>query len=827
MKNTALFLVCCMLWNVTAFASAHPRVYIRASELPALREKVRAVPWAAEIVRKWHGETDRIVERHAADPDFAVSRLQMHWEEGRRHTRFFTDGNFTTRREGNAKYPTIRVAYARSWAGADKTGGWERNPPRSDGTLRSPDGASVPFERTGQAAEQINGELLSLAYKSAIIYSLEGDERHARFAADIVWTLVRGGSQQEQLNPDSADGNNGFLSWETLGDTRHYWAIPLVWDLLYDYFHGKYFNVTKVDEGREWALERFHVFFEKFIDNKLTRGGGLMGNWNLNEQQSAMLYALALDDDGEYADGKGRRHYVRALVNGPTTQRHGAYRDVLRANIEEATGMWPEAPGGYGQGSIAQLVKFAFIYWRGGLDLLSRDPLMLKASRAMPQMVFPNGYITNIGDSTYHRIFTDQLELMAAYAKAKGDDGLLAQCAGLIRLAGGRTLNDDIALFFYLPELPDAAPPRLSRVSHAPCYPVVLERNPSRSGEAADALAFSLAGFSEEMGHRHPNGITIELYGRGEILAPDPGAGSDYWSKDTHEYYRHVAAHNTVAVNGLGLDDRRPMPLEVKAAEPAIAAGADVFETKSPHRQFVDVESLYDAGAVKARQRRTVAIVRSGERTGYYVDIFRSKAVEGEAEYHDYIFHCLGDWAEGSVAGKGAAPLSAERLRGFAQSGKGYSYFTVREALEGVSEWKGSVEYGGGVAMGLHVAMPRGPGRAAGRPDELYIMDAPKVFRHYDAAVREKPCPAFMARRRGDAWESPFVAVYEPFGKGVDEMIDRVESEPVAGDPGAVKVTVLHKNASRRDEIVHSPAKGFSVTAFKDGRPADKYSARQ
>lgn len=86
--------------------------------------------------------------------------------------------------------------------------------------------------------------------------------------------------------------------------------------MLYDYFHKTYFAGKEFKkgikgemwcpghpEGTAWASRQFEVFFKKFIDNKLTRGGGLVGNWNLNEQQSAMLYALALDDDRTYADG--------------------------------------------------------------------------------------------------------------------------------------------------------------------------------------------------------------------------------------------------------------------------------------------------------------------------------------------------------------------------------------------------------------------------------------------------------------------------------------------------------------------------------------------
>ena len=80
-----------------------------------------------------------------------------------------------------------------------------------------------------------------------------------------------------------------------------------------------------------------------------------------------MLYALALDEDFTYQDGKGRAYYVNKLVYGPTTEHHGAYLDVLRANISPTTGLWPEAPGGYGQGSIGQLVRFGFIYYKNGL----------------------------------------------------------------------------------------------------------------------------------------------------------------------------------------------------------------------------------------------------------------------------------------------------------------------------------------------------------------------------------------------------------------------------------------------------------------------------
>ena len=80
----------------------------------------------------------------------------------------------------------------------------------------------------------------------------------------------------------------------------------MIYNYLYDeYFDSKQFKqgipgemwAPAHPEGKEWALECFEIMFKRLIENKLKRGGGLQGNWNMNEHQSAMLYALALDDD--------------------------------------------------------------------------------------------------------------------------------------------------------------------------------------------------------------------------------------------------------------------------------------------------------------------------------------------------------------------------------------------------------------------------------------------------------------------------------------------------------------------------------------------------
>ncbi len=838
-----------------AFA-AHPCVYFRAADLPALRVKAENVDWARAIVAKWHREVDSAVSRHVDDPSFAPSRLQMNWTEGRRYTRCWTNGNFIPRREGNAKYPTVRIAYARTWGDCPyRSVPWESNPryATDDGCFLNNKptdfpGNLVPIEHSGMAAELVNEKLLDMAYKSAILYSLEGDEKHAKFAADIVWTIVRGGAQQEEINPGAVD-NCGFLSWETLGDSRRYWTIPLVWDMLYAYFNSKYFKSQEFangipgemwcpghPEGAEWASRQFEIFFKKFIDNKLNRGGGLLGNWNMNEQQSAMLYALALEPDAKYADGKGRRHYVKALVRGPTTERHGAYCDVLRANIDPVTGLWPEAPGGYGQGSICQLVKFAFLYWKNGLDILARDALLEKASRSTLQMLHSNGYVANVGDASYAKMWGEQLEFLLAYHSTKGDEAAAAKCASFLEMLGKRNLNNDIAFFFYLPSISRAVsmmPPTavsskppyrgsvLSRVSYAPLYPTIVERNPAVSGDMNDALSFALSGASLKMGHRHANGISLELCARGEIFAPDPGAGSNYWSDDNRFYYHNVAAHNTVVPNGMEADDARPLDFTVVASEPAAVAGADVFESKSPYRQYVTVEGEFVNRGMVAKQRRTVAIIRTGKKTGYFLDVFKSKVERGgfietalpKGEYHDYLLHLLGDPIE-VIYGRECNTVFD------GNSGYGYSYFTEAKSYDAADGWSGSVCYSDALTTRVFIPSQAKVAGTVEKPCTAFTMLGPKVFRHYDASVKSRPCPTLMVRQEGEAWRHPFVAVIEPCADAGSGIVERVEQRSLSTD--GVEITVWLKGG-RRDVVTLSCDGKMSVATFSGKRQVGKY----
>lgn len=756
----------------------HPRIYATAAGREALQRKIETCKWAGDMYAKLEREVKPYVERHRNDPDWIVSRMQMNWEDGRRHTVFHAKNNAVplAGRSGNAKYPTVRVAAGRVGNGTEQK--LEDLIPFGDGNLKlARDGKTVdvPFDETGLAFENENMTILNLALRSAIVYYFTGDEAYAKFAADILWVFVRGAAQQEQLNPEDVAPNekgevsmHGFLSYETLGDSRRFTAVPLIYDFIYPYLDKVYFESEEFKcgrtgrgvlwspghpQGKKWAFEQFAVMFRKMVENKITRGGGLLGNWNLNEQFCAIPYALAMDDDADMPDGKGRRYYLDQLLNR-TTPGNGAYKDVIAANLQPDTGLWPEAPAGYGQSSVQMLVQYGWLYSRAGIRVLDEQPLLMKGACAFPQVAFPNGRSTAWGDGGYAAMYTLQAELMIAYAREKGDRALEEMFTSMLNFAGGRDFGGDLwlPLFAFVPELRQVeSKPASPRVSFSPAHALLMGRLFGETGRPEDALAYSVYGFAEGSGHYHENGLAMELYGGGHILGCDFGAGPNYWDAQHRMFNRMAVGHNTVVVNGAEIGSKDYLPLKINLADPMPVPGGEPKPGKSERIQFSDVSTVLNLKTLKAELRRVNAIVRTSPKTGFYLDIFRVKMLEGEGKTFDYLYHDLGTGCKFEMdGGREISPFDPA-------SGFGYSYLKNVHGLEGTGTIRGSFDVGkDGLKMNVFI-----PGNGLRR--EFYTAESPANFRYFDSFFREKPVPTLMIRRTdAHTWDRPFVVVYEP-----------------------------------------------------------------
>lgn len=771
----------------------HPRVFATKADKDALWEKITRNEWAGKIYKALKLQVDTLVERHITDPQYIVSRLQMNWEEGKHYTDFYTSGNFVPRREGNAPYPTVRVTYGRSAVNSTSAPPYDKIEPYGNGDLmRRVEGQwkLIPFTETGLGAENTNQRIIEDAYRASIVYYFTGEKKYAKFVADILWTFIRGASYHNQLNPERESGSNGFLSYETLGDTRRFATIPLAIDFIYDYFFNEYFDSPEFKNGRKgelwapghpqgkaWALDRIHIMFEKNLDNKLTRGGGLVGNWNTNEHESALLYALTLDNNAEYSDSKGREYYVSQFLYGPTTRGNGAYMDVIAANLDPETGLWQEPPASYGQGSIVQLFRLGYYYFNNGIDVLTKVPVLIKAATSFPQVAFPNGYATNWGDGNYSRMQIEHAELLYSYAEKTNNKELKDKAISLLNFAGGRSFSAPYfaSLFFFMGDVPSSNKSlALPRVSYSGKLSIIFERN--LSPDINNSLQYNVYGFGKNSGHRQANGMAMELYGRGEVLGIDQGTGPDYWVDQHVRFNSRSAAHNTVMPNGVSAETNKPQDLRIMYAEPDVKPGVDPAFQVSPWFQFTDTYNDFTSSAINADQRRLMGIIRTDEKSGYYIDIFRSKTRELADKYHDYIYRNAGTSL--SLFDRSGSPLVLTNSELDSTSGFGYTYFQNDKSIVYNNDFYGVFNLNiKGIQM--KTWMLGNEGRT------LYSLTSPNAFRYYINELKPVRVPTLLVRQTGEAWNRPFVAVYEPYGNGITSSVKnvrRMKDVPLSGD---------------------------------------------
>ena len=819
------------------FASKeHPRVFARMDQRDSHLQKIKNVSWAKKVYLQLKEEVAPWVDQHGRDPEWMVSRLQMNWGDQQHYTHFFsnteTDGepNAISRREGHAPYPTVRVAYSRV--------GRPFNPPPQNFEMLEPYGHGAlpiwehdqwevrPFEQTYLGAEHVNQTILELAYRAAIVYYFTEDKNYAKFAADIIWTFIRGASYQLQIDPHEEFNSMGYLSYETLGDTRRFATIPLTYDFIHSYLMNEYFVRKEFTEGisgqkwappqpggKKWALERLQVMFQKYLDNKLTRGGGLEGNWNTNEQQSALLYAFALEDNEAYSNGKGRGYYIQNMLLGPVTKTMGPYFKVIEANIHPQTGLWCEPPGGYGQGSISQLVTFGYWYFQNGIDVLQGESILKKATSSFFQMAFPNGLSTAWGDSGYSPYQQNSAEYMIAYARATGDSETEATMSTLVESTGKRKVKSDYygELFFFVPTFLKLKPMvQYDRTSYSPNHSIIFQRN--LAPDPKDSLCYSVYGFGKGIQHRHRNGLAMELYGRGHILGIDSGRGPNYWDRQHLDYNFHVSAHNAVVPNGMGSADGESLELVIEACEPDIEAGKNPVIQLSQELQFTDTSGVFVTRVGEAQQRRVMAIVRTGPDSGFYVDIFRSRMKNGKDSHHDYIYHNIG--RDCQLLGTDQHPLISQDLALDPGSGPGYEYFSVKSSLENSQDFYGIFDVGL-LELKMTLAMLGNEGRT------IYSLSSTSQCRDLGNLPQPKAdgMPVILVRQKGEAWKCPFIAIYEASGHGTASKLTRVRRLNGCAQIGDFVGIAVESQLARVDYILnatqfklHHEAEGISFS---------------
>ena len=779
MNRIIAFLIIAYFISLNSYGQAdYPHILVNNSEKQNILKKIEEQPWAKSIFEQHYNEVKPYVERHVNDPDWILSRYLMNRVEGKRYTHAYDNGNghYLVKYSGDAPVPTVRVSTHK------------RNPVTESGAryIRPAIEELVPndtsmfiwalntetnekdFIDPQQFVSQINGEINDLALSAAVIYWLNGDEKYAKFSADILNQWAHGAFYQE---PITGACRTGFLDIQTLGDNR-YQSLILAYDFVYPFLKK---------EGYE--LSWYQNVFEKFAAT-LTFRGFWNNNWYAAVSSTLVYAALSLDD-------KEKQDYYLQFVLERDTINGSCGHLSLASTVENwltPDGHWKE-PGGYHNFPVSNLVKAALALEKNGYPVFQQFPELFNATYAMLKYSFPNLLVSAFGDTGRASQSPETLEVGLAVA-AKYDRPELYGMMSAMNIIMERGMHDRsksgiFGLMSFLPEFPETQTvpyswPRSGVLDFARFF---LQRN---GMDEKFGLMYGVQGASYN--HNHCNGMAMELFGCGEVMGIDAGTGPNYEHPLHQNYFSQWAAHNTVVAAGSsssvpfsgGAGRKNIGQVERAAMEPMPGENA-----VSPYCSFTDTRYLDIS--TQTNQLRTMAIIRTSDTTGYYIDIFRSD----NKTSNDYVYHNIGDdFTFFDQNGKHLPmepteyPLTGKDYPGFRFFSEVKKKENVKENVRGLFSARNRQDE----EIFMHVFLPAS--------DKTYFSAKSLPVKTAGSQYNGVPMPLFTVRTEKEAWSEPFIAVFEPSFSQKDNSVKSVEKVAGLCDADNTVIRVQHGNGS-------------------------------
>ena len=796
----------------------HPEIYVTDDEKPAFLERIQTSKRTADFVQHVEDHVRPFVDRHSTDPEWIISRLQMYWKT--KYERVYVNGMDYSHGEGEAPVPTVRFSGSRDWATDYLQPNLEDVIPYMDDErgIYLQNGARdgkpwewAPISETGHIIERINEEILELAEEAAFLYWLNGEEKYAIFASDILMKYLEGMHHREPPLTVGNHGNAHLMGLQTFEVIHERIVAPIAvsYDFLYDYL---------VKEGHD--IQMAQAVFRKWADQEI-KYGVPGNNWNMMQARYITYLAIALEDDEQYEDGKGQQYYVDQVLN-QNSEKQKALKDVLE-NFDPETAIWPEVAHYSIMVSDDLLEIYCMLDKALNNNLLSRSPILEKAILANFHYLFPNDFTAAYGDAKHARLRFNSLELLIAqYRKYKQPAKEAVMTSQLKRFVQNGAYNRDkvhslYELFFYEEELMDVPAARsfdeLVKPSfYSPNVSWIVQRN---GNSLENGMMISK---NASLGnHSHANGINIELYARGMVIAPDAAAGVSYWSDDHREYYSRFPAHNTVIVDGVS--DYRTM-------EGAYDFSMDGIYPATTSEGPLQGDYTYSTVTFKepktdAFQTRLTGTVRTSGSSGYFVDIFRSSKPDGSDKKHEYIFHSQGQAARlFDHSGKEIPTSGTDELSSKKGDLKGYDYFKEKSSADFADHFYAQFSMPSILDEQLlvNVWMKGYDNRIiftamAPHSRAIHKESVPKSLYH-------QPSPTLIVRQEGEAKSRPFVAIIDAYNEG-GTRVDQVgyfSSNNNSTDFVGIEVT-----SGLRKDFIYNDVEGQTQYSFESGEFSGVY----
>ena len=749
-------------------------------------------------ITKLKAKIENVMSQVDKQPDWLYSRLQMFWKTNASDV--FVNGEAFAHPGGErAAEPTVKYNGTRGFESQYNRPKLEDLVPYDDdeqGNVTYINKVTGKMEETSPAKTGcniagVNRYIIGIARDAARIYAATGDMRYGQMAAKVFDVYMKGIAYRNvpiDLNHGHQQTLVGMTTFEVIHEdvinelTQMY---PLIKPLVKD-------DQAVIEAG-----------FKKWAENIIANGVP-HNNWNLFQADFIVKIALVLQDNQAYADGKGKQYYLDYIVN-QNSIRQWSMNKLIDFGFDAKSKTWYESPG-YSTTVLSSICDFAnMLDEKAGIDLFKLRPILTEAVKTSAEYLFPNRMIAGFGDTHPGYLNTGGIDQVLKYATRHKNKNLISEMNLLKNAVAPKAPISEIEAY-------------TSTLFYAPNVSWIAMRS------GMDKQHDLMASINASLGnHQHANGISLELYGKGYVLGPDAGIGRTLYSGlDYLEYYSQMPAHNTVVVDGVS---SYPVMMsqhafKVVASYPEVSkeqpASKKLSEKKLSIQKDSELKDKITYATVsfiepetQAQQQRTTAIVKTSAKGGYYIDVFRSKKKEGGDKTHDYFYHNLGQEMKvmDATSGQSLDMKPTEELAFAGGHLYAYSYIYDKKSAEMQNSVKTQfvtkilddkvVEaMDGQREITMTMWMKKDENRTifqALSPVNLEYERMP----NQPYKVDEQPVLTFVARQKGEAWNHPFVCVYEPSSDTEPSDIASVDYF-TPSEPSAVGIIVKLKDGTEQ-----------------------------
>ena len=209
----------------------------------------------------------------------------------------------------------------------------------------------------------------------------------------------------------------------------------------------------------------------------------------------------------------------------------------------------------------------------------------------------------------------------------------------------------------------------------------------------------------------------------------------------------------------------------------------------SPYCSFTDTR--YTDQSTHTPQQRTMAIIRTSDTSGYYIDIYRSD----NAASNEYVYHNIGNTLQLLSSERKALPVAPAV---FPISKKPFDPpgFRMIQNYHSTGATDKNV-------IALFSLKENGDNRHmqvlfAGEKDRIFYTGRGPKSGTADTPYRYISTPTLVCRQQGEAWKRPFIAVYEPFSSSNHFTVESIENMDRSHPENFTELKVVNKDGSQQ-----------------------------